>query len=566
MSGGPGATRAARPRSAARGIPRARDLEADYVIVGAGSAGAALAARLSEDPVVSVLLLEAGPVDRALELHVPAAFSKLFRGRYDWNYDTVPQPHLEGRTVYWPRGKTLGGSSSLNAMMWVRGFAADYDEWATVAGEAWSWKALAPYFLRVEDTEHAADPSLGRGGPQSVERQRDPRPHTTAFLDAARELGHPVTEANLPAGQGFSQTMVSQHRGARASTADAYLRPARRRKNLRVVTGAQVRRVTFDESTGGAGGEEGPRATGVYVDIAGITRHARARREVILSGGAINTPQLLMLSGIGPADHLASHGIDLVVDAPEVGENLQDHLVAGLAPAASGGTLYGAEKPAQLAAYLSRRRGMLTSNVAEAYGFVRTEVADETGAPNGLPDIEIIFAAAPYVGEGLVPLPAEGLTVGAILLQPRSRGTIRLASADPADAAVIDPAYLTDPERIDAATMLAGLAECERLIATAALGAVTTGGWVQPEGGETMTPAERAEASLRRYSHTLYHPVGTARMGLDEASVVDPELRVRGVTGLRVADASVMPTVIRGHTNAPAIVIGERAADVIRGV
>ncbi|WP_454119513.1 GMC family oxidoreductase [Microbacterium lacticum] len=547
-------------------MPRARDLEADYVIVGAGSAGAALAARLSEDPVVSVLLLEAGPVDRALELHVPAAFSKLFRGRYDWNYDTVPQPHLEGRTVYWPRGKTLGGSSSLNAMMWVRGFAADYDEWATVAGEAWSWKALAPYFLRVEDTEHAADPSLGRGGPQSVERQRDPRPHTTAFLDAARELGHPVTEANLPAGQGFSQTMVSQHRGARASTADAYLRPARRRKNLRVVTGAQVRRVTFDESTGGAGGEEGPRATGVYVDIAGITRHARARREVILSGGAINTPQLLMLSGIGPADHLASHGIDLVVDAPEVGENLQDHLVAGLAPAASGGTLYGAEKPAQLAAYLSRRRGMLTSNVAEAYGFVRTEVADETGAPNGLPDIEIIFAAAPYVGEGLVPLPAEGLTVGAILLQPRSRGTIRLASADPADAAVIDPAYLTDPERIDAATMLAGLAECERLIATAALGAVTTGGWVQPEGGETMTPAERAEASLRRYSHTLYHPVGTARMGLDEASVVDPELRVRGVTGLRVADASVMPTVIRGHTNAPAIVIGERAADVIRGV
>ena len=208
---------------------------------------------------------------------------------------------------------------------------------------------------------------------------------------------------------------------------------------------------------------------------------------------------------------------------------------------------------------------MLTSNVAEAYGFVRTPVADETGAPDGLPDIEIIFAAAPYVGEGLVPLPAEGLTVGAILLQPRSRGTIRLASADPADAAVIDPAYLTDSEGVDAATMLAGLAECERLIATSALGAVTTGGWVQPEGGETMTPAERAEASLRRYSHTLYHPAGTARMGLDAASVVDPELRVRGVAGLRVADASVMPTVIRGHTNAPAIVIGERAADFIRG-
>ena len=549
------------------------DLEADYIVVGAGSAGAALAARLSEDPEVSVLVLEAGPVDRALELHVPAAFSKLFRGAYDWNYDTVPQPALEGRTIYWPRGKTLGGSSSLNAMMWVRGFAADYDAWAAVAGDGWSWTTLAPYFLRVEDTEDAADPSLGRGGPQAVSRQRDPRPHTAAFLAAARELGHPVTEANLPTGQGFSQTMVSQRRGGRASTADAYLRPALRRRGrggpgrggrpgLRVVTDALVRRVTFAAPT--AAGDL-PRATGVYVDIAGITRHARARREVILAGGAITTPQLLMLSGVGPADHLASHGIDVVVDAPDVGANLQDHLVAGLAPAASGGTLYGAEKPAELLRYLTQRRGMLTSNVAEAYGFVRTPVADETGAPEGLPDIEIIFAAAPYVGEGLVPLPAEGLTVGAILLQPRSRGTIRLASADPTDAAVIDPAYLTDPDGVDAATMLAGLAECERLIATAALGAVTTGGWVQPEGGETMTPAERAEASLRRYAHTLYHPVGTARMGLDDAAVVDPELRVRGVQGLRVADASVMPTVIRGHTNAPAIVIGERAADFIRG-
>ena len=549
-----------KPRRRAGRAGRGVDLDADYVIVGAGSAGAALAARLSEDPSVTVLLLEAGPVDEALELHVPAAFSKLFRGAYDWNYDTVPQASLEGRTIYWPRGKTLGGSSSLNAMMWVRGFAADYDEWASVAGTTWSWQALAPYFLRVEDTADAADPSLGTGGPQAVEQQRDPRPHTAAFLAAARELGHAVTTANLPTGQGFSETMVSQRRGARASTADAYLRPARRRANLRVVTEALVRRVTFADRAGD------PRAAGVYVDIAGVTRHARARREVILCGGAINTPQLLMLSGVGPAEHLRAHGIDVVADSPDVGENLQDHLVAGLAPAASGGTLYGAEKPAELARYLTRRRGMLTSNVAEAYGFVRTPVADEVDTPADLPDIEIIFAAAPYVGEGLVPLPAEGLTVGAILLRPRSRGTIRLASADPADAAVIDPGYLTDADGIDARTMLAGLAECERLIATDALGAVTTGGWVQPVGGEAMTPEERAEVSLRRYSHTLYHPVGTARMGEDAASVVDPQLRVRGVSGLRVADASVMPTVIRGHTNAPAIVIGERAADLIRGV
>ncbi|KRB37149.1 GMC family oxidoreductase [Microbacterium sp. Root180] len=539
---------------------RSPELVADYIVVGAGSAGAALAARLSEDPSVSVLLLEAGGPDSALELHVPAAFSKLFRGPYDWGYDTVPQERLEGRTVFWPRGKTLGGSSSLNAMMWVRGFAADYDEWAETAGPTWSWQALLPRFRRVERTEGPVDDDHGAGGPQAVEHQRDPRPHTAAFLDAAREAGHPITPANLPEGQGFSQTMVSQHRGARASTADAYLKPARRRRSLRVVTHALVRRVTF------APGDDQPRATGVYVEIDGVTRHATARREVILSGGAINTPQLLMLSGIGPAAHLAEHGIDVVVDSPEVGANLQDHLVAGLAPAARGGTLYGAERVAQLGRYLTARKGMLTSNVGEACGFVRTEVAERAGVPGTLPDIEIIFAPVPYVGEGLVPTPGEGITVGAILLRPKSRGTIRLASADPAAKAVIDPRYLTDPDGIDEATMLAGLAECERLIATDALRAVTTAGWIQPEGGERLSPTERAELSLRRYSHTLYHPVGTARMGTDAASPVDPELRVRGVSGLRVADASIMPTVIRGHTNAPAIVIGEVAADLIRGV
>ncbi|KAF2420047.1 GMC family oxidoreductase N-terminal domain-containing protein [Microbacterium sp. B35-30] len=533
--------------------------EADYVVVGAGSSGAAVAARLSEDPAVSVLLLEAGGPDRAIELHVPAAFSKLFRGRYDWNYDTVPQPALEGRTVYWPRGKTLGGSSSLNAMMWVRGFAADYDEWADAAGPIWSWDALVPYFRRVERTADPAHGSQGTHGPQPVEHQRDPRAQTAAFLTAAQQAGHPVTPANLPTGQGFSQTMVSESRGARASTADVYLRPAKGRANLRITTGAHVRRVTLDS------GSPLPRATGVYVDFDGITRHVRARREVVLSGGAINTPQLLMLSGIGPAEHLTEHGIGIVVDAPGVGANLQDHLVAGLAPTADSGTLHDAERPAEVVRYLTKRRGMLTSNVAEAYGFVRTEVADRAGAPEGLPDIEIIFAPVPYVGEGLIPSPAHGLTIGAILLRPRSRGTIRLASADPAAPPLIDPAYLSDPDGVDAATMLAGLAECERLIDTEALRAVTTGGWVQPPGGDRMTPTERAEVSLRRYSHTLYHPVGTARMGTDAASVVDPELRVRGVTGLRVADASVMPTVIRGHTNAPAIVIGEVAADLILG-
>ena len=577
-------------RTGIRRRPRqSTDLIADYIVVGAGSAGAALAARLSEDPAVSVLLLEAGGPDTALELHVPAAFSKLFRGSYDWNYDTTPQAALENRTIYWPRGKTLGGSSSLNAMMWVRGFAADYDEWADAAGPRWSWASLLPYFVRVERTESPVDETQGSAGAQWVQHQRDPRPHTGAFLEAAAEAGHPVTRANLASGQGFSQTMVSQRRGSRASTADAYLRPARRRQNLRIVTRAHVRRVTFadDAATAETRGfgplEDGatldvltpadaphvgvrpPRATGVYVDIDGITRHALARREVILAGGAVNTPQLLMLSGIGPADHLEAHGIRPLVDSPDVGANLQDHLVAGLAPTAQGGTLFGAEKVAQLARYLASRRGMLTSNVAEAYGFVRTGVADRAGMADALPDIEIIFASAPYVGEGLVPLPAEGLTIGAILLRPRSRGTIRLSSADPFAKPAIDPRYLSDPDGIDEATLLEGLAACERLIHTDALRALTTGEWVQPLGGEAMTPAERAEVSIRRYSHTLYHPVGTARMGSDAASVVDPELRVRGVDALRVADASVFPTLIRGHTNAPAIVVGEVAADLIRG-
>jgi len=531
----------------------AASLTADYVVVGAGSAGAALAARLSEDPRISVLLLEAGGPDKALELHVPAAFSRLFRGPYDWNYDTVPQPQLEGRTVYWPRGKTLGGSSSLNAMMWIRGFAADYDEWAEVAGDRWGWDALVPYFRRVERTADPADPTQGTDGPQAVAHQRDPRPHTAAFLAAARQAGHEVTPPNLPAKQGFSQTMVTQHRGARASTADAYLRPARRRRNLRVVTNAHVRRLTFD----------GARATGAYVDIAGITRKVTATREVILAGGAINTPQLLMLSGIGPADHLAEHGIPVRVDAPGVGSNLQDHLVAGLAPGAHGGTLYGAERRAELVRYLAGRRGMLSSNVAEGYGFVRTDVADRSGTPADLPDIEIIFAAAPYVGEGLVPLPAEGLTVGAILLRPHSRGTIRLASADPHAHPLIDPAYLSDADGLDLETMRAGLRACLELLRTPALRAVTNG-WVQPADADRLSDEELVEVSIRRYAHTLYHPVGTARMGTDPESVVDPELRVRGVEGLRVADASVIPSLIRGHTNAPAIVIGEVAADLLR--
>lgn len=509
-------------------------MDADYVIVGTGSAGAALANRLSADPSVHVVVLEAGKRDKNRFVHIPAAFAQLFRGPLDWDYLTEPQQGLGGRRVYWPRGKMLGGSSSMNAMMWVRGFAADYDEWGEHAGQEWNYAHLEPYLNGIES------------GPLIISRQRSPRASTAAWLTAAQECGHPIEAPNQAEPQGFCQTLVTQRRGARWSTADAYLKPLRKRKNLTVLTEATATRVVF----------AGDRAIGVEFDGKRGRAVATARREVVLCAGAINTPQLLMLSGVGDHDQLTGHGIVSIANSPEVGANLLDHLIVPLGFEVPDDSLFDAQKPLELVNYLVRRRGMLTSNVGEAYGFVRSrpELA--------LPDLELIFAPAPYFDEGIGdPHVGHAVVMGPTLLKPQSRGTITLRTADPYDKPLIDPRYLSDPAGADREALMAGLRMCADIARAPALRG-TVGRVARPLGAHDLKDDTLARA-LESLSHTLYHPVGTCRMGSDDASVVDPELRVRGVKALRVADASVMPTIIRGHTHAPSVLIGEKAADLI---
>ncbi len=447
----------------------------------------------------------------------------MFRSEVDWDYLTEPQPELDGRQIYWPRGKTLGGSSSMNAMMWVPGFPVDYDEWGAHASDDWSYAGLKKYLERIE------------AGPLVIAAQRSPRSSTAAWLAAVKECGH----------DGFCETRVTQRRGARWSTADAYLKPALRRRNLTVLTEATATRILF----------AGNRAIGVEYDRGGARDVVTARREVILCGGAINSPQLLMLSGIGDRDQLAHHGIEVTRHAPDVGANLLDHLVVPLGFEVHNDSLFAAEKPLELANYLARRRGMLTSNVGEAYGFVRSSPDLDH------PDLELIFAPAPFFDEGIGDPYGHAIVMGPILLKPRSTGTITLRSADPMHKPIIDPRYLSD--EADRRALMAGLRLCADIARAPALRDVV-GKVARPLDATTLDDRTLTRA-LNSVSHTLYHPVGTCRMGSDEDSVVDPQLRVRGIEALRVADASVMPTLIRGHTHAPSVLIGEKAADLIAG-
>lgn len=512
----------------------------DHVIVGAGSAGCVLASRLSADPGRTVLVLEAGGWDRRQEIGIPAAFSKLFHTEHDWDYATVPQAGMNGREMYWPRGKGIGGSSSISAMMWVRGVPADFEPWP----RGWSYEDVLPYFKRSEDAARADPTHVGVGGPIRIEDQRDPNPGTHLFVAACQRAGIPRnTNASAGTNLGVDYTQVFQRRGRRESSATAYLHPVRNRPNLTIETGAHVVRLVIDQG----------KVTGVSYVIEGELRTVGARRDVILAGGAVNTPQILMLSGVGPADHLREVGIDPIVDLPGVGSNLSDHLAAGLIMGSTRtDTLVAAERPRELVNYLVRRRGLLTSNVGEAHAFLQSR-PDLAG-----PDLELIFAPVPFLDHGDTEPEGHGYTIGAIVLQPESRGTIRLASADPFAAPLIDPAYLMAEADID--TMAWGIERVVEIFATEPLKGVIT----QPIRPDVV-PGTRDEIvdAIRTWGETLYHPVGTAAMGVGEDAVVDPSLRVHGVEGLRVADASVMPRLNRGHTHAPTVMIAEKASELI---
>ena len=522
----------------------------DYIIVGAGSAGCVLAHRLSEDPACRVLLLEAGPRDWHPFIHMPAGLAKLVGQKgVNWNYDTAPEPHLDNRRLWWPRGKVLGGSSSINAMCYIRGVPQDYDDWADAGAEGWDWNSVLPYFRRSERNSRGADALHGADGPLHVSDLRYTNELSAAFIEAGVQAGYARNpDFNGRTQEGFGLYQVTQKDGARCSSAVAYLDPARDRQNLDIVTGALVRRILLDKN----------RAIGVAYARGGHEVVVRCEGEVLLSGGAINSPQLLMLSGIGPAEHLASHGITPRHVLPGVGRNLQDHLDICTLQHSTQRVTYDRTSELKTAFdyFLRGHRGPGSSNIAEAGAFVRSPLA-----PDDRPDIQMHFVPAMLDDHGRHRLSGDGYTAHACFLRPRSRGRILLASADPRADARIEANYLGDPDGFDLKMMVECAKLARELFAQPAFDAYR-GAPIHPPRDD-LTDAELV-AFIRAKAETVYHPVGSCRMGFDDDAVVDPALRVRGLDGLRVIDASVMPTLIGGNTNAPTIMIAERASDLIR--